>query len=74
MIVTYLARLMLLLPDLSHADSTHLQDLVVFQSPTENGFEDREAKLRDLSGIIGSTPYEHLSLQVNELKCLLKCF
>lgn len=47
MIVTYLARLILILPELSHADASHLQDIIDLQNPLESG-----ARLRDLSAIV----------------------
>jgi hypothetical protein len=57
--ITYLARLLLILPQLSSADASHLQDLIDLQNPipTETKYKN-DAKLRDLSAIVGSTPFE----------------
>lgn len=59
MIVTYLAKLMLLLPEISYSDASHLQDLIDLQSPAQSDTKYKtDAKLRDLSAIVGSTPFE----------------
>ncbi|KAI6231506.1 CRE-LGC-53 protein [Aphelenchoides besseyi] len=69
MIVTYLARLMLLLPELTTADVSHLEQLVEMRDDHRLGDEhlDGGARLRDLSEIVGNyrdlnSPSEHYAL------------
>jgi hypothetical protein len=48
MIVTYLARLMLLIPEISTADASHLQELADFQSAQS------ETHLRDIGAFVNA--------------------